>query len=247
MIFGPAAEASAVEAVLLGTQAAGAGLHPLDRALALVRVGGMAEDDPATWPIARRDQALLNLAANWFGDTMACLATCPDCRAVQEFELSAGDMAATIGVPSVERLEIHGWTVTLVPLTSRDLAATAMAPDMDAAVALLAARAISLEAQGGAAGDLDAVDAQARAAMLTRIEAREAVGEMLLYLDCPDCAHRWSERFDPGGWLWDRVNAAAGAIIIEVAALARAFGWSEGDILAMPRSRRLAYLERVAG
>lgn len=236
-----------VEAFLLAAQDAGAGLHPLDRALALVRLASVSGDgDAADWPIARRDQALLTLARRLFGDAMPCLATCPACGEAQEFDLSANAAAEAIAAPVEEVLAIDGWQATFAPLTSRDLAAMARSAD-GAAVDTLADRAVSIVRQDGAMCGLPALDGDARGKILARLESREAAGELLLTLDCPECGHGWAERFDVGGWLWERIETAGRAIIGEVAVLARAFGWTEREILSLPRRRRLAYLERIAG
>lgn len=237
-----------VEAFLLAAQDAGAGLHPLDRALALVRLAGESGGgDAADWPIARRDQVLLMLARRLFGDAMPCLATCPDCGEAQEFDLSANAATEAITAPVEEVLAVGEWQARFAPLTSRDLAAMARLADGAAAVDALVGRAVSIMARDGPTTGLATLDDEARGEILARLETREAAGELLLTLDCPECGHGWSARFDVSGWLWERIEVATRAIIGEVAALARAFGWTESEILALPRRRRLAYLERVAG
>ncbi len=47
---------------------------------------------------------------------------------------------------------------------------------------------------------------------------------------------------DVGALLWERVAQAAPVLLGEVAALARAFGWTEPDVLALGETRRHAYL-----
>ena len=42
------------------------------------------------------------------------------------------------------------------------------------------------------------------------------------------------------------MNHWAGRMLLDIHALARAYGWSESDILALPPRRRQAYLELVA-
>ena len=143
-------------------------------------------------------------------------------------------------------LAFGGWRARFTPLTSRDLAAAAGSGD-GSAVDALADRAVSIMARDGATVGLATLDDEARGKILARLETREAAGELLLTLDCPECGHGWAERFDVGGWLWERIEAAGCAIIGEVAVLARAFGWTEREILSLPRRRRLAYLERIAG
>ena len=75
------------------------------------------------------------------------------------------------------------------------------------------------------------------------LEALDPQADVLLDLRCPACGSRWSEVFDAGLVLWSDIRLAAQRLLSEVAQLARAFHWSERDILGMPASRRRFYLE----
>ena len=45
--------------------------------------------------------------------------------------------------------------------------------------------------------------------------------------------------------LWAEVQAAAERSLLEVDALAREYGWSEAEVMALPHARRAAYLQLV--
>jgi hypothetical protein len=47
-------------------------------------------------------------------------------------------------------------------------------------------------------------------------------------------------------FVWEEIEACAARLLDDVHVLARAYGWSERAILALPEMRRAAYLERVA-
>jgi hypothetical protein len=66
-----------------------------------------------------------------------------------------------------------------------------------------------------------------------------------LALTCPACAHEWLLRFDAISFLWSDVTAGAERVLADVDALARAYGWSESEILAMSARRRAMYVERI--
>jgi hypothetical protein len=66
-------------------------------------------------------------------------------------------------------------------------------------------------------------------------------------MQCPDCGHGWDARFDIWTFLWEEVEARSRALLMDVHALARAYGWSEADVLGLPEARRRAYLELVVG
>ncbi|HYJ82756.1 MAG TPA: hypothetical protein VEW26_07945 [Allosphingosinicella sp.] len=229
---------------LLEARDAGSGLHPLDRALAVLRLaaepGGA---DPAEWPIALRDRRLVAIHRQTFGDYLACLVDCPDCGERQEFDLSAGALGEAIGdSPEPETFAGEGWQVSLRPLDSRDLAAAARAGSLDRAVEALAERAVAaILAPGGTAG-LAELPAAAREAVVARIGERESAADLAIELRCPDCGHVWTTGLDIGEHLWAQIDRHSDRLLGEVAALAERFGWSEAEILALPASRRRFYL-----
>jgi hypothetical protein len=64
----------------------------------------------------------------------------------------------------------------------------------------------------------------------------------LLRATCPECGSEAVAAVDPTALLAARVEAEVPALLADIAALARAFGWAEADVLALPPRRRAAYL-----
>lgn len=230
---------------LLEASELGAWLHPLDQALVVLRLSNPAADeDLAALPIAERDRRLFELRRAMFGDTIACVADCPTCAAVQEFELSAAALLAQIGEPCPdETLSLDGWTVVLRSLDSRDLAAIASEPETETASALLVERAMRPEARPSAADPAEALPGGIRAAAARRVAEREEAADLALALGCAGCGAAWTAVFDIGAHLWVEIDARARRLVREVAALAGRYGWSEADLLAMPAARRRSYLQ----
>lgn len=230
---------------LLEASELGACLHPLDQALVLLRLSSSgAGEDLAALPIAERDRRLFELRQAMFGDSIACVADCPTCAAVQEFELSAAALRAELGAPCPDEVLNHaGWTIVLRSLDSRDLAAIASANDAEAASQLLVERAIRPEARPAAADPEEALPDSVRAAAARRIAEREEAADLALDLGCAGCGTAWTAAFDIGAHLWVEIDAQARRLVREVAALAGRYGWSEADLLAMPAARRRAYLQ----
>ena len=69
------------------------------------------------------------------------------------------------------------------------------------------------------------------------------LGDIRLGLSCPACGHEWTARLDPLTQLRDALRGQAEQLLHEVDALARAYGWSEPEILALSRWRRRRYLD----
>lgn len=78
------------------------------------------------------------------------------------------------------------------------------------------------------------------------LRAADPALALTLAMNCPECGAALDEIFDPAAFLWAEIEDIARDLLREVIALARAFGWSEAEILAMPRPRRALYLAELA-
>jgi hypothetical protein len=99
---------------------------------------------------------------------------------------------------------------------------------------------------GGGAG---AVGRRAGAAVIAAVEAAlEAAcptGAVRVTVACPACGAPTSAALDLPVLVWAEVETRASTLLGEVHALARAYGWTEPDVLALSPERRAAYLELV--
>jgi hypothetical protein len=121
-------------------------------------------------------------------------------------------------------------------LDSSDLQAASRCRDVASARALLLARCV-LDADAAALPP-DVVERIAAA-----LEAADPLAETLLDLHCPACEGEWQIAFDIAAFLQSEVDLQARRLLGEVHVLARGYGWSEADILAMSPRRRRDYLE----
>ncbi|MET0494528.1 MAG: hypothetical protein ABW000_15510 [Actinoplanes sp.] len=62
---------------------------------------------------------------------------------------------------------------------------------------------------------------------------------------CPECGAETTAALDVPGLLWAHVSAAAAVLLSEIHTLSSAYGWTEGEVLALSTTRRRAYLELV--
>lgn len=216
----------------------GARRHPLDRGLVLLSVARPddALDSLADVPIGERDRALLAFRSALFGAALESYVDCPACGTRLEFTVDADELR---GAPPPREVELHG--VRLRPPTSRDLAAALREPDEQAAEDCLAQRCVIGAPSGTAAvDDLDLSEVE------LALAAADFGSDIELDLSCDSCDHRWQEAFDIVGYLWQEVEARARGLLHEVDALARAYGWSEREILALSDARRQSYVALVA-
>ena len=219
----------------------GAARHPIDRALLLYAAACPQLPWPqlADAPIGRRDGALLELRRASFGPHIEAATDCPRCGERLALTL---DLDALLQAPgSAESVEVDGATFRLP--TSRDLATVAQEDDVAAAAHRLFALCRLPAGDPADAGEQNAWPDDAVARVDAALAAADPQADICLALACEACGHRFDADFDIAALLWQDVEAAARRALLDVDALARVYGWSEQQILALSEARRAAYVE----
>jgi hypothetical protein len=223
--------------------------HPVDRALFILHLalpdqvwGSLAE-----LSIGQRNDRLLSARAQVFGQELACFVNCPYCSAALEFTVSTQALRRERGASLTPPFELVADGVALrfrLP-NSRDLAALAgLRTATDARETLL--RRCLLEArQGDVDLETEVLRPEAVAALSERMIELDPAAELRFALNCTACGGAWSANLDIVGFFWSELAAQAKRLLHDVHILARAYGWSENDILAMSDIRRQLYLDLV--
>jgi hypothetical protein len=131
------------------------------------------------------------------------------------------------------------------PLNSLDLAAIVGLAEVGAARLRLVERCLLEATQEGQPLTAAELPESALAALVDALTECDPQAEMRFQLTCAACGHRWSALFDVVSFFWTELGARAERLLVQVHALARAYGWREADILAMGEARRHFYLELV--
>lgn len=219
----------------------GVALHPLDRALLLLRWmrPNMMLSELANIPLGQRDQMLLALRSELFGRVLPCYADCPACRTRLEFTLDAEAFRSENNHPPIE---VDGLQIRQP--TSRDLASVMTEPDPERAAQQLAQQCCRLVAkqESDASPLLNPAQLAKIESILTEIDA---AADIVLDFTCTQCGYVWQTPFDISDYLWREIDTYAARLMNDIHALARAYGWSEYEILGLSEIRRAAYLERV--
>jgi len=245
------------QAELLEIWEHGFALPPLARLELLVRLSSTAADtgcDVAQLPLGVIDRHLLDLRVAVFGDRFEALARCPRCDQPVECAFSAADvlqadMPGDARVPDTGELEAEGWRLRYRPPTMRDLEVAASgAPESRARQALIETCVLSAEApdREGPATVL-ALPAAVISSLAEALEQTDPQACTQLELSCPACAEVWTCPFDVGAYFWSELHTWAQGTMREIHLLARAYGWTQSDILGLSPRRRRAYLELIAG
>lgn len=205
--------------------------------------------------VGRRDAMLLEARERTFGRELAARAECPACAEALEFSLLAPALRSEDSLAPREAGAVLSWsgpmsdedprqgTVSFRCPTAGDLAIVGDAATPEEAEEALLALCI-LEASGALTSGLPA---DVAAAIAARMAAADPQAEVLLDLSCPACGHAWQTVFDIVSFFWTELAVQARRLLLEVDALARAYGWPEADILALSPFRRQAYLQLVQG
>jgi len=223
------------------------------RGAVLVYLAGLTGtlDEALDLDVGRCAALALQAHREAFGLGAPVVVGCPTCGDLLEGQWPALDrIVVNAGADDRDARErVVGQWVVRAP-TTRDLLVAARQPDSVREVLLdRCVRACPAAVADGAPGtpagaavpatpssyDLAGLDAAA--------EDLAGVGALVSVASCPGCGETVEAAFDVGAVLWEAVSAAATALLSDVAILARAFGWDEADVVALPDARRHAYLE----
>jgi hypothetical protein len=236
---------------ILAVWEAGLERQPVERALvALERaLPDWPRERLARLPLGRRDQLLLELRAQLFGDALSAFTRCPSCRESLELPLSVagicGQGTTGDGQSSAFRLHSDGLEIRFRLPNSEDEEEAARQPDQEAGRAVLLERCIAKVRDGKRVVPVAQLPESAVAVLATRMAELDPLAELSFSLTCPNCGQEWDEVLDPATYLWAEIAAAAQHLLAEVHTLAQSYGWRESDVLALSASRRNQYLELV--
>lgn len=214
---------------------------------ALVQAAFDAEAPPRT--IGERNLRLMALHARWFGAELALLSHCPSCAGAVEFSGDCDAIAlqkppgGQCDAAAVHRLEVLGHVVDFRLPGPDDLAAATDAPGEDVFVQCLLDRCVLACRRDGAPLPVQQLPAAVLEALSERMEALDPAASVSFALQCPHCGTPWLAPLDVGALVWQQLRAAAERVLLEVDTLARAYGWSEPEVLCLNPARRAAYLQ----
>lgn len=228
------------ERELLALWESGLTRHPIDRALLLCAWArpDVPADQLSRLPLGAVNEALLRLRRALFGTQLQAQVACEQCGEVLEVGLTVDDLLrASQGTVPSPILQLEGFELHLPD--SADLASVAGMADAQAAAEQLLERCCLPRSPGAVLSD------EIRARTEAWLESSDPLADPRLRLSCEACGHEWTAAFDPASWLWDEMQRSAHSLLAQVHALARAYGWTEPQVLALTPQRRSIYLDMV--
>ncbi|MEM8657300.1 MAG: hypothetical protein AAGF22_04325 [Pseudomonadota bacterium] len=207
--------------------------HPLDRAVSLISgFDRIPRAEAAALPMGARDRRLFALTGRLFGGEIRVFGACAACGAETEVVLPVA-AALEVALPEVDFSVTHQGQPHPCRLPdSRDLAQALQAA---------APREALLQTIVG----VDAPEPDLLAEVETALEARAGLSALTLAHRCADCGAEAATPFDILDYLWRRISAEAQRLMWDIHLLAKAYGWTSGEILGLSRRRRAAHIALV--
>jgi hypothetical protein len=215
------------------------------RADALLSASG--DEGPRT--LGQRTRALLRLHASLFGGDADLLSHCPSCRTPAQFSVNCATLLEHL--PSAadavtHRLELQGFTLEFRLPAAPDIAAASSEETDDAFARRVLERCVLACTRGGVPAPLSGVPDDVLDAVSKQMETLDPGATLSFAVRCPECGAQWDAPLDTGQLVWQKVQAAAERLFLDIDALARAYGWTEQQVLSLPPVRRAAYLQIVS-
>jgi len=217
----------------------GTALSPVERALALAGASGAEIGVLRGRPYGRTNAGVLALREAMIGPDLAATASCPGCGTRVEFAVGAEGLRAQPALGDGGTVEMGEYVVDWRLPTPDDLLEAAGAAEPGRA---LRRRCLAVASVAGDPVDpVGLPDDLVDRAEVAMAEA-DPLAEVLVGLTCPECGIAFESDLDLGSFVWAEVEARARRVLQEVDTLARAYGWTEDDVLGLSESRRSAYL-----
>jgi len=199
--------------------------------------------------IGERDARLLLLREWMFGSRLINIADCPKCSERVEWENDIEDICLqSPQEPDFSKefnLEADDFSVRFRLPNSVDVyEAISDEPGQPGPARLLSRCILNANCNDEACGP-DSLPDGVIEAINRRMEEEDPQADIHIALSCPHCEHRWEIQFDIVSYLWTEIENWAERMLQVVGTLARAYGWSERDILNMSPVRRQFYLDMV--
>lgn len=208
-------------------------------------------DSLAGLPLGARDGLLLEFFRDNVGPELQIEVRCPDCGDRTEMTAPCADLL--LGPASLDPpqepvvLEIDDLTLVLRLPTTNDLASAWDGVGVSRGAVL--SRCLLQVARGAEETLGDALTDEERARAHAALLEADPQADLQFRLQClvEECGRRWVATLDVAEFVWAAIERRMRALAVEVHALARAYGWTEAEVLALGPGRRELYLRMVEG
>lgn len=198
--------------------------------------------------IGERDSCILKLREMAFGPWLIGQANCPACGEDLETKFGIKDIQVNreIDRKIMDKFSSNGYELKFRLPNSLDLLSLSEGIDLEKARHILLSRCILSASCQGNEIPLDKLPSEVLDEIIVKIEEIDPQADVQLDLICPECSHRWQIAFDIVSFFWNEIDHWAKHLLLDVHMLARAYGWSEAEILKINPRHRQFYLEMIS-
>lgn len=207
------------------------------------------EDIQTLQTLGERNARLIELHARLFGREIELLSHCPTCHTVAQFSADCEALAARMqprrAAAPPHRLQVQGHAIEFRLPDSADIDIASANQDDQGFAQCLLDRCVLACTHEGKSVAVAQLPESVLDALSQHMEALDPGASVGFALDCPQCAAHWQAPLDVGDMLWRKVRAVAERVLLDIDTLARAYGWTEREVLRLSPLRRAAYLQMV--
>lgn len=198
------------------------------------------------WSIGERDARLLTLREWLFGKKLNNTAHCPKCAERVEWEMDTSALhlqtpQSTAHIPIFE-LETETYHLRFRLPNSADMLNKKAVQSNPRQILFNCILSSKSDQKDFPTENLPETVFET---LMESMAQKDPQSHITVLLNCPACRHEWASVFDILSYLWIEIDQWAKHLLQEVYVLARAFGWSEHDIVNMSTRRRQMYIDML--
>ncbi|CAH8296342.1 hypothetical protein EV196_11157 [Mariniflexile fucanivorans] len=190
------------------------------------------------WSIEKRDVALFHVRKMLFGNRFNNIAHCPKCKQAVEWDFYFHQMEIPILIDTPDNIEI--------PIDIPNYHIMVRLPNSDDLICkeeIQIIRKCILNLKDFPEGTFNQkIPDDLLMQINNKFNKTCKASNISYHLNCTECKHEWDVVFDISTYLWKEIDQWAKSFLRQICLLAKAFGWSELDIINMSENRRNHYL-----
>jgi hypothetical protein len=201
--------------------------------------------------LSERNARFLEIHACLFGRDLDLISRCPACGTVAQFSGDCETLSYRLNATSAadhapsHRLAIQDHHLEFHLPDSDDVRAASAGDTADDFVWRLLDRCVLSCTCGGTEVPVRQLPEPVLDALSESMRALAPGASVSFAVACPECHARWEAPLDLAQLVWQKVQASAERLLFDVDVLARAYGWTEAEVLRLSPLRRSAYLQIV--
>lgn len=195
--------------------------------------------------LGERERRLLRLRRLLFGARIDGITDCPECARPFEVDFPLDPLLHVEPADGSRQHEerFGPFELTFRLPTSGDIRAAGGLRDAEDARRLLLARCVVRASRDGEEIDAGDLPRDICVRLGERMGELDPLSDIEMVGTCPECGVGWDVPLDIGSFLWAELDGWARRTLSDIDTLARIYGWSERDVLALSPARRKLYVE----